>query len=144
MYYLTLSDFEVYSVNPNDDLEHSSIEFESFNPTLDDLKEGYIVFAKYKTYDSFQTDEHPSYCVIDLYPTKEDAVKNGTIIAEMDADERYRVKPKAYGDEKPKNADGSEVKYLPFVGWGSSLEEIVVKKVSIKNEYEYTIISRKY
>lgn len=142
-YYLTLSDFEVYSVNPNDGLEYSSIEFESFTPTLDGIDEGYVVFAKYKTYDSFKTDEHPSYCVIDIYKDKAEAIKNGTIIAELVRDDRWPdPKGKTYGDETAKNADGSEVKYLPFTGWGSSLEEIVIKKVAVKNEYEYTIIRR--
>ena len=144
MYYLTLSDFEVYSVNPNEDSGFSSIEFESFVPTIDDIKDGYIVVAKYRTYDSFKTDDHYSYCVIDIYKTKEHAIKNGTIIAEMDANERYRIKPKTFSDETPKNADGTEVKYLPFIGWGSNLEEVIVKKIEVKNEYEYTIIPRSY
>jgi hypothetical protein len=139
-FYLTLDDYEVYSENPNNSNDFR--QFESFVPTIENLMDGYVVFATYKTYDSFSTDEELSYFVLDLYPDKEKAIEAGeNLIKKVNEEDRFS-KEKDNKSAYPKFANNDEIKYIPCIGWGTDFQEIIVKKVEVKQEPDYIIMRR--
>lgn len=140
-YYLTLNTYEVFKENPNTDNSNQE-SFESFVPTLDDLSEGYIAFATYETFDSYSTSEELSYFVLDLYPDKESAMKAGEALMEKYRKEnvsRFNKDP-VKNNTSPMFADGTVIDNIPCLGWGSSLKEVIIKKVDVKLEPDYVVI----
>lgn len=103
---------------------------ESFFPTVN-IGEGWVLVYQYNTYDSLGEDKEVSTCVVDMYPTKEDADAQARILME------YAKTGSKYDLSNPiKYANGKKVQYLAFLGWGSRFKKCFIKKVQVK-ELDY-------
>lgn len=117
--YLTLPDFEVLRNTPEG-------EFESFTASDPSIDEGWVVFATYRTYDSFE--EHPDnyYQVLDVYTSREKAIGIATNIQ----NKFLKHKPEPLIAEMD---NGTPIKYMAFEGWGNTLIELTVKRLAIRD-----------
>lgn len=126
MYYLDLTGFDLYREKPQD------CNYESFNCTDDSVEEGWVVFAIYTTYDSFDRDDTPCYQVIDFYGDRDAAMTAAKVLYDCERDWDLSHLPES---KQPVafHANGTPVKYKSFSGWGNSLQEIVVKRCKLKD-----------
>lgn len=129
MLYLTLPDMDLLSEQPK------NYNFESFTPTDDTVKEGWVVIAVYKQYDSFNEDPDNYYQVIDFYGVRDAAMKAANTL--YDNERNYDLRHTDMRDRPQAHfADGSVIKNLAFVGWGSSLKEIIIKRCKLQEHQD--------
>lgn len=130
LYYQPGSDV-VWTERPPDDKWTS----ESFEPTRRDLKEGFLLWMDYTTYDSFSSSNERDYCIVDLYEQYKSAEKMAKLIREyLDAEYRYNKGREQSEIEKDFffAATSDRTPYLPL-GWGNADHRIYVDEVSIQD-----------
>jgi hypothetical protein len=116
--------FLYYDTNSMTVYNEAHGRYESFTPTLD-IDEGYIVVCEYTTYDSFDSYDEIHYTILDLYPDLESAKTAGDL---------------AQSGKLPNYANGKQMKYLEFTGWGSALERVYLKKVKVQTEPDMIVL----
>ena len=129
MLYLTLPDMDLLSEQPK------NYHFESFTPTDDSVTQGWVVVAVYTQYDSFEHSPEKYYQVIDFYGVRDAAMSAANTL--YDNERNYDISKRDVSDRPQAYfADGSVVKNLAFAGWGSSLEEIIIKRCKLQEHQD--------
>lgn len=112
-------------------------EIESFTPTRPELQHGFLLWYDYTNYDSYGESPGISYCVVDLYEKYENASKMAGLIREyLNSNYRYQGSKQRSQDDIEKDfffaATSDRTPYLPL-GWGTSVRDIYVDEVEIKD-----------
>lgn len=126
MLYLNTSTYEVTREKPTG-------SYETFTPTVD-VEQGWIVILKYHTYDSFSVSKEAEYEVIDIYSDRAKAIElaEGLVEEFRGWSQEKKTHDREYNNGKP-------IKYLPVGGWGSSLDEVIVHRVTVKDNLDTLI-----
>lgn len=110
--------------------------WETFTPALPmgEGDTGYLLWAEYGTYDSDGPDDGVNYQVLDLYATEQEARAVAEHVMRLVRDDPTLKR----GEDKAKDAMGRPVLYVSFAGWGSSLNRLVMKKVTVQRGEDQT------